>query len=83
MSEKIRAAVDVLKGENRMKKLFLLYWIISVYSGDTGRLTFRTEEHPKFIQKGRWIQFVDFEGRNTCISAGSTVLFYEGERENG
>ena len=61
-----------------MKKLlFILYWLVMVYSGDSGRRTFQTAEKPQFIHDGRWIQFVDVNGRDVHVSSGSTIIFYE------
>lgn len=62
-----------------MKKLFLLYWLICVYSGNSGRLMFRTEKCPRIIHNGRWIYFVNEHGKETYISARSNVIFYESE----
>ena len=61
-----------------MKKLlFVLYWIVVIYSGNSGRRIFKTMERPIFDYSGRWIHFTDTNGKDTYISAGSTVVLYE------
>ena len=57
--------------------LFILYWIVMIYSGDSGRLSYRTKEEPKFVQDGRWLHFLNNYGKDTYVSAGSTVIFFE------
>ena len=59
------------------KILFILYWVVMVYSGDSGRLSYRAEKEPQFVHDGRWLHFVSNLGRDTYISAGSTVIFFE------
>ena len=64
----------------RMKKitvLFVLYWLVVVYSGSSGRRIFKTVEKPEFIYEGRWIRSINKDGDEVYISAGSTVIFWE------
>ena len=61
-----------------MKKLiFVLYWLVIVYSGSNGGRTFHTEVMPQFIWYGRWIKFVDDAGKEVYVSSGTNIVIYE------
>ena len=64
-----------------MKKLLLiLFWLIRVYSGSSGRLTFRSAEKPSFEFDGRWVRFVDIEDKRPIyLSAGTAMMIWEVE----
>lgn len=60
-----------------MKKLAMLLalvWRISVYSGDTGRMTFTAITEPHFSHEGRWLHFIDQRGEEIEISGSSTII---------
>ena len=60
-----------------MKKLLMLLvivWRISVYSGDTGRITFTSLAKPYFSHEGRWVHFIDQRGEKIDISGISTII---------
>ena len=60
-----------------MKKLVMLLvivWRISVYSGDTGCITFTVATPPRFSHEGRWVHFIDRDGEKIDISVGSTII---------
>ena len=66
-----------------MKKLAMmlaLVWRISVYSGDTGRITFTAVTEPRFIHEGRWLHFVDSRGEEIEISGSSTIIIRKYEK---
>ncbi len=65
-----------------MKKLAMmlaLVWRISVYSGDTGRITFTAVTEPRFTHEGRWLHFVDSSGEEIEISGSSTIIIRKHE----
>ena len=60
-----------------MRKILLLLaiiWRITVYSGDSGRITFTAHEEPHFIHQGRWITFRDVNNALITISGSATVI---------
>ena len=64
-----------------MKKLLLVFfWLIRIYSGSTGRLTFRSAEKPIFYCDGRWVRFIDIDDkRPVYLSAGTAMMIREVE----
>ncbi len=60
-----------------MKKLLMLLafvWRISVYSGDTGCITFTAATPPRFSHEGRWVHFTDSRGEEIEISGSATII---------
>ena len=65
-----------------MKKfvmLLVIVWRISVYSGDTGRITFTAIAEPTFSHEGRWVHFIDKRGEEIEISGSSTIIIRKTE----
>ena len=65
-----------------MKKfvmLLVIVWRISVYSGDTGRITFTAIAPPSFSHEGRWVHFIDKSGEEIEISGSSTIIIRKTE----
>ena len=65
-----------------MKKfamVLVLIWRISVYSGDTGRMTFTAMAEPTFSHDGRWVHFTDRCGEEIEISGSSTIIIRKTE----
>ena len=65
-----------------MKKfvmLLVIVWRISVYSGDTGRITFTAIAEPTFRHEGRWVHFIDKRGEEIEISGSSTIIIRKTE----
>ena len=65
-----------------MKKfvmLLVIVWRISVYSGDTGRITFTAIAEPTFSHEGRWVNFIDKSGEEIKISGSSTIIIRKTE----
>ena len=65
-----------------MKKfvmLLVIVWRISVYSGDTGRITFTAIAEPTFSHEGRWVNFIDKSGEEIEISGSSTIIIRKTE----
>ena len=65
-----------------MKKLAMLLalvWRISVYSGDSGRITFTAITEPRFSPEGRWLHFIDQRGEEISISGSSTIIMRKHE----
>ena len=65
-----------------MKKFAMvlaLIWRISVYSGDTGRITFTAIAEPHFRHEGRWVHFIDRSGEEIEISGSSTIVIIKTE----
>ena len=67
-----------------MKKLVMLLalvWRISVYSGDTGCITFTAATPPRFSHGGLWVHFTDSSGEEIDISGSSTIIIRKYESE--
>lgn len=65
-----------------MKKfvmLLVIVWRISVYSGDTGRITFTAIAPSSFSHEGRWVNFIDKSGEEIEISGSSTIIIRKTE----
>ena len=63
-----------------MKKLILIVaWVIHLYSGDHGHLSYVSKDFPKFLHGGRWVHFVDKYNREHYISGSSTIVIKETE----
>ena len=61
-----------------MKKLILiLAWIIHLYSGDRGHISYISKNRPEIIHNGHWVHFVDNDDREHYISGGSTIVIKE------
>lgn len=58
----------------KLAMLLVLVWRISVYSGDSGRITFTAITEPHFSHEGRWLHFVDSSGEEIEISGSSTIV---------
>lgn len=58
----------------KLAMLLALVWRISVYSGDSGRITFTAVSEPRFSHEGRWVHFIDQRGEEITVSGGSTII---------
>ena len=70
-----KKGMDVLK----LAMILTVMWRISVYSGDTGRITFTAKAPPTFRHEGRWVHFIDRSGEEIEISGSSTIVIIKTE----
>ena len=63
----------------KLAMILTVMWRISVYSGDTGRITFTAKAQPIFSHGGRWVHFIDQDGEKIDISGGSTIVIIRTE----
>ena len=63
----------------KLAVLLALVWRISVYSGDSGCITFTAITEPRFSHEGRWLHFIDQRGQEIEISGSSTIIIRKTE----
>ena len=66
----------------KLAMILAVIWRISVYSGDTGCITFTTMFEPIFSHEGRWVHFTDRDGEGISISGSSTIVIIKTRDEN-